>query len=588
MTPTRRAGGLRLRGNPHLIAAALYAAATVLVLWAVLPDPAHRTFRSFSGDNFADFWNLWWVHEALSRGRSIFFTDLLYHPAGTSLSFTEFGPLYGLLSLPLFAIADSIATAAFAHNFWVALSFLLCGYATFLFARRWSGSTDGALLAGGLVAFSPFRIHHLEHLNLLSNYWIPFTLLVASQVLLAGPPAAQSPPLRKPGWALLALVACGAGLAGTSFTNLAVAATFLALWLGWTAVLDRGRFLPGWAWRIPAVALAVALGALPFLREWLVWLVKSRAQTWSVEELARWSPDLLGFLTPPANALLGGVSSAWAAKLHGVGGNEVFLGLVFLVLAVLGARRTGRPGLALLLTAGMGLLLALGPGTWVAGRRIEGPVSLYAALDAVFPFIGACRVPSRFVPMILIAMAPLAAVGFASLRARWGRPVWLLLPLALAESLVVPRGHDAVRAESIYTELREDRAPGAVFELTLRRENPNLYAFHQIVHRRPIVSGHLPRLSIPALQLEAKLDPRGRLTHKDTAAAALDDLRGLGTAFFILHRGGIPTEAWQEATSFFDDHAEVWSRSRERVVYRLLREGPAPEGAGEPAEDGGP
>jgi hypothetical protein len=568
-----RAGGRQT--SPHLVALAVYVAATLVALSAVMPDLAHRTFRSFSGDNFADFWNLWWVHEAISQGRSIFFTNLLYFPAGTSLSFTEFGPLYGLLSVPFFAISNTIATAAFAHNFWVSVTFVLCGYATFLFARRLSGSTAGAMLAGLLVAFAPFRIHHLEHLNLLSNYWIPLAALAVAPWIFdlgAGRPGGRA---RKPGWTLLALVACGAGLAGTSFTNLAVTATFLAVWLAWTAILDRPRIRKGWPWRIPVAAAMVAIGTLPFIWEWLVWLVKSRAQVWSVEELARWSPDLFGFFTPPQGALLGGLSAAWAGRLHGVGGNEVFLGIVFTVLAVLGARRMGRPGLALLLTAATGLLLALGPGAWIGGKRIVAPLSLYAALETVFPFVGACRVPSRFVPMILFAMAPLAAAGFTVVRGRWGRLAYLLVPLALVESLAIPRGYDAVRTENLYVEMREDPTPGAVFELTLQRENPNVYAFRQIVHRRPLVSGHLPRVSLPALELEAKLDLRGRLTRPETAAAALEDLRGIGAAFFVLHRAGVPTEAWQQVTAFFEERAEVWNRSRERVVYRLRRDGPA-------------
>ncbi len=349
------------------------------------------------------------------------------------------------------------------------------------------------------------------------------------------------------------------------------------MWLVWTAILDRPRIRKGRLWRIPVAAAAVAIGTLPFIWEWLVWLVKSRAQVWSGEELARWSPDLLGFFTPPQGALLGGVSDAWASRLHGVGGNEVFLGIVFTVLAVLGARRMGRAGLVLLLTAVTGLLLALGPGAWIGGKRLDAPFSLYAALEKVFPFVGACRVPSRFVPMILVAMAPLAAAGFATVLGRWGRIAYLLVPLALAESLVIPRGYDAVRAENLYVEMREDPTPGAVFELTLQRENPNVYASGQIVHRRPLISGHLPRVSLPALELDAKLNLRARLTRPETAAAALEDMRGIGVAFFVLHRAGVPTEAWQQVTAFFEERAEVWNRSRERVVYRLRREGPAPE-----------
>ncbi len=255
----------------------------------------------------------------------------------------------------------------------------------------------------------------------------------------------------------------------------------------------------------------------------------------------------------------------------------MFLGIVFTVLAVLGARRMGRPGLVLLLTAATGLLLALGPGVWIGGKRLDAPISLYAALEKIFPFVGACRVPSRFVPMIFIALAPLVAAGFAAVRGRWGRLAYLLVPLALAESLVIPRGYDAVRTENLYVEMLEDPSPGAVFELTLQRENPNIYAFRQIVHRRPLVSGHLPRVSMPALELEAKLDLRGRLTHAATAGAALDDMRRIGVAFFVLHRAGVPTEAWQQVTAFFEERAEVWNRSRERVVYLLRREGPAPE-----------
>lgn len=563
--------------SASVVALAVYVVVTLLVLAAVLRDPAHRTFRSYSGDNFADCWNLWWVHEAIAHGQNIFFTKMLYFPVGTSLSFAEFFPLYGLLSAPFFAVSDSIAAVVLARNLWGAATFVLCGWATFLFARRLSGSAAGAMIAGLLVAFAPFRIHHLEHLNLLSYYWTPLTVMAVAPWILDSGKGSSPRPRPKPGWGLLALAACGAGLAGTGMTNLAVTATLIGVWLAWTAILDRSRILRGWFWRIPVAGAAVAIGTLPFTWEWFVWLVKSRTQGWSADILARWSPDLFGFFTPPQGALLGGVSAPWVGRLHGEGGNEVYLGFVFLVLAVAGVRRMGRPGLVLLLTAATGFFLSLGPGIWVGGHRIETPLSVYGVLEKIFPFVATCRVPSRFVPMIFIALAPLVAAGFARTCAKWGRLAYLLVPLALAESLIVPRGYEAARVDNLYTEMRDDATPGAVYELALQRENFNLYSFHQIVHRRPLVGGHPPRLSMPAVEMEAKLDLRGRLTRAATAAAALEDLRDIGAAFFVLHRAGVSTEAWQQVTAFFDERAEVWNRSRERVVYRLRRDGPAPE-----------
>ncbi len=559
------------RRDAHVLALFLYTAVILVLSLDILRDPTHRLFPSFSQDDHLGVFNLWWTAEAVFDGRSPFWTPQLFHPTGTTLAYTEFTPLFGLLSAPLVRLVGGVEGAVLAQNLWVMLSFVLTGYATFLFAGRVTGSRGGAILAGLLAAYCAFRIHHVEHLNLLSTFWTPLAGWLFAGWLLVDQRA------RPPRWPQLGwFVLLGLGMTLTSFSIASFTAVFLALWLGATALLRRRAWWPG-AWRRAALAVAAfALGALPMA---LVWLGgEGGGVAAHPDELVRWSPDLLGFFLPQGSALLGPLVEPAAACLHRPSGEEMHLGWMTIVAAIAGVSALRRAALPLLIASLTCLTLALGPGVWFGGEYHALGFTPYALLTKLAPVLDAVRTPNRFVVPALIALTPLAAAGVARIceRTRWALPV--LLGLALVEMTPPPFQGVEARPDDVFFRMADDPAPGAVIELPILEINQlNRAAFHAAAHGRPLVGGPLIRPSAEARAEERRLDLQGRLRRSDAIAGAVADLREIGVRYVVWHRRGMEAERWEAVKGLYGRYGALWSDGAEMAVFRLA-------GATDPAD----
>ncbi len=170
----------RFFGNriaPHIIVFVLYALMTGLALDQLLGhfgqalpgDGQHYDYAIFS-------WDMWWMRHALIELRtSPFTTDFIVHPFTHNLVTHTLVPFWGFLSIPL----QSFMGIASILSTFIAISFLLTAYFTFLFAYRQGCSWPLALIAGAWMAFSPPMVHRATegHLNMLAMWWIPLSLL---------------------------------------------------------------------------------------------------------------------------------------------------------------------------------------------------------------------------------------------------------------------------------------------------------------------------------------------------------------------------------------------------------------------------
>ena len=174
-----RSGLLR----PNLLVMLAYLLLTILMTW---PTILHLT-DGIPGDGFdgwQNYWNLWWVKEALLvRGTNPYFTDYLYPPNGTNLLFHTLNIFNGLWTLPF----QLNAGLAVAYNSVVFFSFVFAGYGAYLLALATLShlnlsshqSIRFTAFVGGLVfTMSPFHLAHLlGHMQVFSLVWPPFYIL---------------------------------------------------------------------------------------------------------------------------------------------------------------------------------------------------------------------------------------------------------------------------------------------------------------------------------------------------------------------------------------------------------------------------
>lgn len=558
-----------------------------------LLHPGTTTHRNYCADNLTTFWNLWWTGRALTNGQDLFYTRMLYHPVGTSLAYTEFGPVYGALALPLTVGVHAPEGPVAASNLLTLVLFVLNAWTMFLFARWVSGSAVGGALAGFCFGFAAFQVHHVEEINLLSGYWIPLTAWVVGRAVLRGAsgpaaaaaegpgtsPAGSRPPAAAGGpgrWWWLAPLLCGFGAAGTSTTILMLVAFFLLFWLGLNLLLARDRLLPGALLRIGLSAAVLVVGSLPFTLPWLKLAAGGFTSMWPKEQAIRWSPDLLGFVVPAGSALLGGLARGFNRLLHESGGREMFLGGALLATAAVGIVARARRTAPLWGTALLAFLISLGPGLWIAGRFHPLPFSPYDLLTTAIPLLAAGRAPARFVLIVLVALGALAAcaVSWLGNRQSGRRVVVGLFVLALVDTLSAPIRAVPAVIPGIYARLRDDPTPGAVLDVVVGTRSViqvNEITFHQLAHQRPILDGPLMRPSPEASGFLQEKRIYERLADPAGIPALVDELRRIPVAYIVVQRGAAPPEVLDQIAAWFASCATVTDRSGDRIVFKLAR-----------------
>jgi len=152
--------------------------ATVVMTW---PWVWHlRDSVPDTGDPYAISYLLWWdYHQTFHAPLRLFEAGILF-PYHSTLAFGEYNYGVSLLCFPLFFFGLRPLTVYSVASF---LSFPLTGYGMFRLARTLSASTGIAWVAGTIVAFLPFRFHHLAHLHL--NFFVWTLLLFEALILFA-------------------------------------------------------------------------------------------------------------------------------------------------------------------------------------------------------------------------------------------------------------------------------------------------------------------------------------------------------------------------------------------------------------------
>lgn len=535
----------------NMLALVGYALLTLALTW-----PLAKYFgRAIPGDGFdgwQNFWNLWWVKQAvLVEHTHPWFTDLLYYPTGVGLLFHTLNAFNGFTFLPI-----QLAWGLFpAYNAVVIFSFAVGGLGAYLLARHVLGPRSSRLAAFGagvIFTFAPYHIAHLlGHMQLITLEWLPFFALyllrtVDALILVEGDGRVTSNEKRVR--ANARRVARNALLAAfflvlvtlSDWYYLLYALLFTGVVFVWVIAVVIGRRWkagsaggdpahPTSSWLSGIGRLVIAIAGI-----WLLWAVaispllvpmvrEARQSSFMVpdpQQSRTYSADLLAFFTPQQFHPLWGDRAAAAAKVFTatVSENQVFAGYTVLALALLGVvaafrrsppatkggvqewrARRATAGLWLL-TLGFFFLLSLGPVLHIAGSTAllpggrEVPLP-YAWLVRIVPFMNISRSVSRFDAMMMLALAVLAALGldWFSRRGRAGRAAALAaVGLVLFEFLPIPYPMSFPDTPAWYRTLAADPRPGSVLVLPMEWDRPN-YLLDQTTHGKPMAAGYISR-----------------------------------------------------------------------------------------------
>jgi hypothetical protein len=347
-------------------AAAVYAALAVAVTWplaarltAVLPHDL--------GDPLLSTTTLWWnAHVIPLTAR--WWDGFAFFPAAGTIAFSDHRLGESLLATPLQWAGASAVTA---YNLTLLATFLLCALAAYWLAYTLTLRHDAAFLCGLAYGFNPYRMAHVEHLELLAAFGMPAALATIHMYLRT----------RRVAW----LVAFSAALTVQALCTTYYALFFvvlLAMWMGW--------FLR-WSDRRAAIMIAVACGCA-FLAILPIAIGYSRIHDAydygrTFVEIRALSADLSSLVTASPLVSLWG----WTAALN-TPERQLFPGLTIVVLAAAGvvmsarsadaARDPLRGVAAALMALALVFALVAASALWIGSWRF-GPVSVR---DAFKPF----------------------------------------------------------------------------------------------------------------------------------------------------------------------------------------------------------
>jgi hypothetical protein len=514
---------------------------TVVHTWPLASAPATLS-RNDNADNALNTWIIAWVAHQLPRDPLHLFDANIFYPEPRTLAFSEPLIVPALMVAPVLWVGGS---AVLAYNLALLAGMALTAFAGYLLALRFTRDNAAGLVAATLVAFNALTLTNMPQIQIQHGYGILFALLGFDLLL--------TEPRRRRGAVML----------GASVLALALTSGYMTV-LGLTALASAAA----WRWRELAGArhagarrrlalAALATSALVGVLLSPYWLVH-------VEQGLTRVPA-----TPPtaiaASYLATGARlhyAVWSEPFSSAARVHLFAGLVPSALAAY-AMATGR---GRYLRRRIGMLAAIGAVGVFFSFGASNPV--YMLLYRLLPPLQGLRIVARFGLLLLLAVALLAAIGFAALRRRHGggagfvaATIVLLVAINL-EVLRAPRPYEPFEGiPAIYDMLAATSEDAVLVEFPFPPARSNgrnaAYMLASTRHWRRLLNGYSGFVPMTYRRRAESLAvfPEGN---------TLDELLGIGVTHIMIH-----TRGWSHGAAA----AERLERERRLVLADRDQEG---------------
>jgi hypothetical protein len=472
-------------------AAGLYLLFALLLTW---PMPLHLGSQVFGsgGDTWADI-AAW---RELAQGPLIPFLPGTVHdfnaPEGWDYGYAIYVATWPstLIKWTLSVVLGSVA----GWNVYVLAGYVLSGTAMFLLARKVTGSSRAALVAGWAFAFWPWAVENGKGHVEFSHGWV-FVVLAWRLLELRDGPTVRN-----------GVLAGAAAILCLSYNPY-----YLLIGGVMYAVLALAGLLPGLRAgdllarvRAHAVSAGLVLGALVVYTLVNMTAPASGTRSYGLQELVNYGARPLQYLTPHPDTIVFGERTAgwWATHTQGAALIEksLYLGVTVLLLAAVAVVAAARRRLPAGGRANAWTFATLG----VVAAAFSAPpyfqpwgVTIYMPSYFVFELLPTWRVFSRFGVVVMFAAAMLAAIGLARImegrRPREAFAVFavaaVLVPLDLWAKPETPT--IAIPDPPAYSFLEGEPAGNlAEYPVTPNTLPEYTWALNQDIHDRPILNGY--------------------------------------------------------------------------------------------------
>lgn len=502
-----------------LLPGGFYLLAFALLSYPLILDFPNRFFTD-NLDGLMGVWNLWWVNTAITQPgvySSIWRTNMLHWPFGTTLLGHTLAPFNGLLAVPLLRIMPMVP----AHNVIVLFSFVASGLTAYWLSLHLTKSAWGSLAAGYIFTFSSYHFAHYNgHINLIALEWIP--LFVLCWVVLTTKPTV---------WIATAAAICLWLVMLSDFYYLFYCLLTAGLIVLWRMVDGKDyRFFMKAEFAAPffvfgAMSLTL-LGPVVF-----PFLYLSRQDPFlGGHDALEFSLDLFSFFIPGGLSRFGRFTGFFWQNLHGtLAESSVYLGWSVIILtasmwitrAHVDSEKRNQLSLWFAIL-GFFFVMALGPRLQIGGY-VTGLPMPYALLEWFFPFLKITGVPVRMSIMVILSASVISAMALRQLLEHLPqRKIMLLgvLFLLLFDFLPAPLVSTSPDAPDYVKYLAELPADGGVLDIAT--PTTPLHLYYQTIHQKPLAFGYLARIPFSVYRQEKAI--RDAL-ETENYRSLLDDFR---------------------------------------------------------------
>jgi hypothetical protein len=413
------------------VVSALYAALTFVMAYPFSASPGSLVLADLP-DTHLFIWTLAWDSHAFLHQPLLIFDANIYYPYTNTLAYSENLIGSAVFAAPIIWLTGDLVLAM---NLVALFTCVLCGVGAYVLARRWQLHPSAAFLCGLVFAFAPPRFFKMGQLHLTAVQWIPFTLAFVHSYFERGLATQDAPSTEHPSlktgrrkYLLLAL-GCFTLQVLSSGHGAAFLAIAIVLLLAWRLTFGQPFAIRQWLKDCGATGAYLLAPSVWVLLPYRAVQVEAGLRREYPEDSM---PRLAEFLASPSrfheylhSIVLGRTVNDDAVAF-------LFPGILAILLAVV-AVVTWRPIRGRLRADPTGYfgLLAL-----VATMMfVTWPIDTWRYMHGL-PGFNFIRVPSRFILLLMLCLAVLAAAAFDRLTVRLSARTRMVAAALLATLLL--------------------------------------------------------------------------------------------------------------------------------------------------------
>lgn len=536
------------------------------------------TMISDRWDGLTQSWRLAWCIEKMRYLFDGLWDANIFFPHRLSLAYGEHLLGQAILVFPLYFLTKN---PILTHNAFTFLSFVLAGIGMFLLSRKITDDFRASLISALIFAFLPWRIAHIDTINMHGNQWLPFVLWAFHQFIETD----------KKKYLLYSIVFYVLNFLCSIYHALMVTVALIIIFLYLCAsnfeVVKR---------KVMGLVAATIVASLLIVPTFLPYkqLADSQGTKRKIEDAIKLSADPLDYLrAPPWNRTWGGITTPLENRYSiSPGENRLFFGLMTFILAIYGAgtrkkekKKFWNIYAVVAITA---FLFSLGPFLHIGWRKYSIPLPYLIAYKLV-PGFSAMRAPARFGAMVGLSAALLASIGTKEFidksRSKKNANIkTLILGIAIfLESFSAPIPHYSIetgdKIPTVYNWLAKVDTNDTILEIPQYLTFDGIkdgektagdplgyrYAYFSIYHKKKILNGRSSFIPPTTIHLLEKIN-----NPPDEKLVAV--LKSLGIKYVIVHTTPIHwrqdsdiisvTEGWLK-------YAQNVRKFGEAIVYEL-------------------